>query len=165
MGSGKSTLGTELAGLLSLPFYDLDNLLIEKEKRTISEIFKNSGEEYFRKIEHEILSEQVRKNNFILATGGGTPCYFNNMELMNREGITVYFKLSPLKLFGRLKNDYSSRPLLSHFKLNELSAFITGKLRERERWYLKSKLVITEMEQDAETVSRIIKKYSFSGQP
>ena len=160
MGSGKSTLGSKLARLRSLNFVDLDNLITEKEGRSINEIFNDSGEDYFRDVERSILIEQLQRDHFILATGGGTPCFFNNIDLMNESGVTVYFRLTPGALFKRLQSRHATRPLISSYDQNELLSYIETKLKEREFWYLKSKLVINEPDQNPGTIARVILEYN-----
>jgi shikimate kinase len=102
----------------------------------------------------------LQHDNYILATGGGTPCFFDNINLMNENGVTVYFKLSPQALFKRLRGSHATRPLISSFNHNELLSYIETKLKEREPWYLQSKLVIEESEQNPKTIAGIISNYN-----
>ena len=93
MGSGKSVVGRKLSSATGLNFVDLDNYILKKEDRTINEIFDEEGEDYFRQTEHRLLKEIIEKDDFILSCGGGTPCFFDNMTMMNRNGITIYLKM------------------------------------------------------------------------
>ena len=94
-GSGKTTLGKQVASHLSIPFVDLDAAIEKAEQRTIPEIFKQSGENYFRKIESDLLKKWAESTtDFLMATGGGAPCFFDNVEVMNRAGITFFFRCS-----------------------------------------------------------------------
>ncbi len=112
-GSGKSSLGRQLSKKIDLPYYDLDDVIEEKEGMPINEIFEKQGEEYFREIEHAVLYEfcSINHSRFIMATGGGTPCFAKNMELMNALGNTVYLKVGPGELANRLRNEPDKRPL------------------------------------------------------
>lgn len=116
MGSGKSSLARELAHKLTYSFIDLDNLVEERSGKKIAEIFENDGEVVFRKIEHDCLLETFSHKNIVIATGGGTPCFFNNIDLINQNGISVYLKFNPGILASRLSNDKGKRPLIKHFE-------------------------------------------------
>ena len=103
MGSGKSYWGRKLSEKLNLPFFDLDEQVVSHEEKSVSEIFSTHGEEYFRLQEKNTLNLlTVSHDSFIIATGGGTPCYFNNIEYMNNSGTTVWINTSPDELFKRL---------------------------------------------------------------
>ena len=142
MGSGKSLLGKQLAEKLKFQFIDLDKYIEEKGKKNIEEIFQKNGEDYFRKIESKYLVETIHFENTVIACGGGTPCFYKNMNWLNKNGTTVYLKLSTEILHERLLPIKNNRPLLAHLKDEELMDFIEGKLKEREKFYLKSKFVI-----------------------
>ena len=159
MGSGKSTLGNKLAGVLLNNFYDLDDHISKKENLSIPEIFERHGEDYFRIKEREALSDLMKKDSFIMATGGGTPCFFNNLELMNSAGITVYLRLSDKILFERLKDEAHSRPLLKNYSHKALRKYVSDKLREREPFYLRSGIVVDESEQIPEVIAERIRNY------
>lgn len=94
MGSGKSTAGKKLAAELGYAFIDLDHFLEKEYQQTIPEIFAARGEAEFRNMEHNTLKKVLEKSDVVISAGGGTPCYFNNMELMNNNGITIYLKMS-----------------------------------------------------------------------
>src|SRR5688572_1061429 len=94
-GSGKSTIGKQLSNLLNLPLVDTDDLIIQKEKSTIEEIFKYHGENYFRELEKKTLHELIASDKLIISTGGGLPCFFDNMEVINKNGISIYLNVSP----------------------------------------------------------------------
>lgn len=142
MGSGKSTIGKLLSKKLNLPFYDLDSLIEEKIKLRISEIFKNKGEVYFRKIENEVLKDILNeKNDMVLALGGGTPCYFDNMDLLSK-CFTIYIKASATKLISHLKDELNQRPLLKDKTQEELVEFINKHLFERNVYYHQAHHVV-----------------------
>lgn len=143
MGSGKSSIGSELAHKLGLIFIDLDDVIEKTSGRKISDIFKIDGESGFREIEHKCLKKTFLNDNIVVATGGGTPCSNNNMELINRHGISIYIKLNPGILASRLFSDKGTRPLIKNFtNKNELQKFIEVCLEKREKFYLQSKFII-----------------------
>ena len=140
MASGKSTFGKELAKDKGLPFLDLDECVESREGRSISEIFAKEGEEYFRKRERKILHEICNEaDEFVLATGGGTPCFFDNMDYMNQAGTTVFLNTSPLVIVDRLKRQRADRPLLAMYSDDELEFFVREHLESRLSFYLKAK--------------------------
>ena len=141
MGSGKSTIGRKLANKLSYTFYDLDKEIEHKEGSSIAEIFSKKGEQYFRKLESEVLSTLSNENQ-VIALGGGTPCYADNMEFINQTGTSIYLKYNAGILFSRLVKAKSQRPLLAGKTDEELKAFIEEKLTERELFYKQSEYII-----------------------
>lgn len=143
MGSGKSTLGKKLAKKINQPFFDLDVVIEEKENKTITEIFEQEGEEYFRKIEQNTLKELVTTNsNFVISLGGGTPCFYDNMEFVNANGASVYLKYNSGILHSRLINAKTVRPLVKDKTDDELKLFIEDKLTEREVFYNQAQLTV-----------------------
>lgn len=141
MGSGKSTFGKLLSKHYNIKFIDLDKFITKKEKKTIPEIFNNYGEKKFRKLERKYLEKVVKKNNIILACGGGTPCFFNNIYLINKHFNTIYLKKNTEKIIQTLKKKPHKRPLISNLTENELSEFVYEKIKTREKYYLKAKRV------------------------
>lgn len=140
MGSGKSTVGKHLAALLSLQFLDLDDYIEKAEGSSIPTIFKNRGELYFRKKEHYYLKEVcAKKNDFIMSTGGGTPCYGTNLEtiLMATKNI-FYLKVSISELVNRLSKEKSERPLIKSIPGDDLPEFIGKHLFERNQYYKRA---------------------------
>lgn len=149
MGCGKSYNGTRLAKVLNMPFVDLDNYIEEKAGKTIAEIFSEQGEEHFRKLEQQALHQMTAFDNIVISCGGGTPCFFDNMEWMNENGDTVYLKCTPQTLEKRLVKGKAKRPLIKDLdEQNELINFIKSKLEKREPFYSKAKTIFnTESEQ------------------
>ena len=141
MGCGKSTLGKKIANKLGKTFVDMDAEIEKQEKVTISQIFETKGEAYFRQLEHDYLKSLVVKNNLVISTGGGTPCFFNNIEIINAIGKSVYIQLSPEALKNRLQNETNKRPLIANLSGIQLLEFITIKLKEREQYYLQSQII------------------------
>lgn len=127
-GSGKTTYGKQLAKKLKRPFIDLDDMIIESEKRSIKQVFEDSGESYFREVERRCLTDAIQNEQcFIMATGGGTPCFFDNLEVMNQEGLTIYLKTPIEVIQNRLQAD-ESRPLMRSNTIEQL-------YNKRKSWY------------------------------
>ena len=142
MGCGKSTAGKKLALELNLTFIDLDSFIEQKHNCKISEIFEKQGEEKFRQIEQSALISILEFDNVIVATGGGTPCFSNNMELMNSNGYTIYFKMSPEDLVKRLDPSDDSRPLIKNMSSHQLFDYVSNTLEKREKYYVKSQQIV-----------------------
>lgn len=142
MGAGKTTLGKALSKALDIPFYDLDWYIENRMHKTIKQLFDERGEEGFRKIEHAMLHEVAEFENVIISCGGGTPCFYDNMAYMNRQGETVYLKASPEVLYAHLKMGKTVRPLLLNKTPEEVNAFIREQLHLREPYYIQAKHVL-----------------------
>ena len=143
MGCGKSTLGKKLAHNLKHDFIDLDSYIEEQEGRTIKEIFTDDGEDYFRKLERVYLHRVIDTENVVISVGGGTPCFFDNMEQMNEYGMTVYINMHPKALIPRLQLSEAFRPLIAGMEGEVLLDYVYKTLREREGFYHKAKKVVT----------------------
>lgn len=139
MGSGKSYLGRELALQAQLPFYDLDEVIERREGRSIAAIFADSGEEYFRQREADCLRELNSPKGFVLACGGGAPCFYNNMAWMNEQGATVYLDTPESVLLGRLLPERNKRPLLAGLDEAQLAHFIRQLNEKRRDCYAEAK--------------------------
>lgn len=139
MGSGKTTIGHALSHDIGMPFYDLDWYIETRMHRTIKQLFDERGEEGFRKIERNMLHEVAEFENVIISCGGGTPCFFDNMDYLNAQGDTIYLKCSPDVLFKHLSMGKTVRPLLLNKTPDEVRAFIGGQLEEREQFYGRAK--------------------------
>ncbi len=142
MGSGKSTLGKRLARKIDYRFIDMDQYLEEKEGMKVSEIFKQKGEMYFRDMEKVFLETLETNDNVVIATGGGAPCWGQNMDIMNRKGVTVYLKMSPGSLAIRLEKSHNIRPLIEGLNPDLLRDYIEQKLHEREPFYNKAQCIV-----------------------
>ena len=153
MGSGKSSFGKKLALKLHLQFLDLDTYIEEQSQMNITEIFDTKGEAHFRALEHDALIKLSQENNLVLATGGGTPCYYENMILMNKKGITVYLQSSSELLLSRLKKSKKERPLLKDKTEEELKMFIEKSLAEREVFYSKAKYIMDAKNANADQLA------------
>ena len=136
MGSGKTHWGRRLAAKLGMPFYDLDSLIIEKENKSVADIFATKGEEFFRFLEKETLEAITdQQEGFILSCGGGTPCFFNNIEFMKKYGTVVWLNTSVDVLLHRLLKERVQRPLLKDIEDEDLKHYIIRKLNERRMYY------------------------------
>jgi len=143
MGSGKTAMGKLLAKRLGLTFLDLDSYIENKFRRTIATIFKEDGEAGFREIEKTCLHEVAEFEDVVIATGGGAPCFFDNMDYMNLRGETIYIKLTPEHLAKRLSTSKAGvRPLLRDKTGKELLQHITETLKHREPFYMQAKRII-----------------------
>lgn len=143
MGSGKTTIGKILAETMGLQFIDLDKFIEQKYNRTISDIFTLDGETRFREIERECLYEVAKYEDAVIATGGGAPCFFDNMDFINKNGKSIYLKLSVNQLTDRLKqiND-GTRPLIARLNNAELENHIAEQLEKREPYYNLAHIIV-----------------------
>ena len=139
MGAGKTTVGKALAKELGIMFYDLDWYIETRMHKTVKQIFDESGEDGFRQREHNMLHEVAEFENIVLSCGGGTPCFFDNMDYMNLLGETIYLKASPETLYAHLKMGRGVRPLLLNKTPEEVQVFIREQLQKREPFYEKAK--------------------------
>ena len=161
MGCGKSELGTKIAHHKSIPFIDLDQYIESEEKTTIADLFKAHGELYFRKKERFYL-EQILGNQFpaIISLGGGTPCYFDNIELLNQDqnSLTVFLKTSPGELANRLLDQKDHRPMIAHLQNSKaLEEFISKHLFERLPYYQRAKKIVST---DQKSIDALVEEIS-----
>ncbi|GAB2971416.1 shikimate kinase [Mucilaginibacter puniceus] len=157
MGCGKTTWSRKLAAHLGYEFIDLDHLLQDKVGTTIAEYFAAHGEDSFRQLESSLLKETDYPENTIVSTGGGLPCFFDNLQWMNANGKTLYIKLSPKTLAERLENSKTVRPVLQGKKGDELVAFIAEKLAEREGYYLQATHSVSGIDLSVEKMVEALK--------
>ena len=139
MGAGKTTIGRALSKAMGLPFYDLDWYITSRMRKTIGQIFEERGEDGFRQIERSMLHEVAEFEDVIISCGGGTPCFFDNIDYMNQQGQVVYLHCSPEVLHGHLLMGKTERPLLKGKSPDELVAFIREQLSVREPFYNKAR--------------------------
>ena len=142
MGAGKTTIGKALSKELGIIFYDLDWYIESRMRKTVSEIFAERGEEGFRKIEYNMLHEVAEFEDVIISCGGGTPCFFDNMDYLNQQGLTVYLKADPEVLYKHLQMAKVERPLLKGKSKEELLTFIKEQLEKREPFYTKARYTL-----------------------
>lgn len=142
MGAGKTTVGKALARETGMSFYDLDWYIEGRMHKTVPQIFAERGEDGFRKTEHNLLHEVAEFEDVIISSGGGTPCFFDNMQYMNSQADTVYLKASPEVLYAHLQMGRVKRPLLDGKSPEEMKVFITEQLRQREPYYMQARHVL-----------------------
>lgn len=142
MGAGKTTVGRSLAKDLGLEFYDLDWYIEARMRKTVKQLFDERGEDGFRKVEHNMLHEVGEFENVVISCGGGTPCFFDNIDYMNGQGDVVYLKATPEVLYGHLKIGKTVRPLLLGKSPEEVQVFIREQLEEREKFYSKAQYTL-----------------------
>ncbi len=141
MGAGKTTAGKELAKKMNMEFIDMDHYIQARYQKTVGQLFSEYGEAEFRNIERKILREVSDIENVVISTGGGTPCFFDNMDYMNQVGTTVYLKASPQALSDRLNTCKEKRPLIKDKSEEELYAFVVDSLEKREPSYSKAHVI------------------------
>lgn len=141
MGVGKTTLGRELAKSLDVEFVDLDHFIQNRYNKTITQLFEQFGEDGFRTIENKVLKEVAQFENVVVSTGGGAPCFYDNMEVMNNAGLTVYMKASAELLSERLNLCKEKRPLIKDKSEEELLLFVSNSLKCRESHYSQAKVI------------------------
>ena len=164
MGSGKTHWGRLLSAKLQLPFRDLDTVIVEKEQKTVAEIFAGKGEEYFRYQEKQTLEEIVaEEESFILSCGGGTPCFFNNIEFMKKSGKVIWLNTSVDVLKERLLKERMSRPLIREINDEELRRYIIRKLSERKMYYQQADVMVNEENVTLEELTRLL--FESDGEP
>ncbi|MFI5187714.1 MAG: shikimate kinase [Chitinophagales bacterium] len=145
MGSGKTHWGKQVSEKLHIPFFDLDEQIISHENKSIPEIFTENGEEYFRLLEKDILHIIAESHeNFVMACGGGAPCYYNNIDYMNQSGTTIWINTPIDILFHRLIKEKENRPLIKNLTDAQLKGFIIKKFADRRIYYEQADIVVDE---------------------
>jgi len=157
MGSGKTTLGRMLAQEIAMPFLDLDHILEKETHRSIADIIRTDGELVFREREREVLHRVLSAEPGVVACGGGTPCFSDNMDRMRKAGIVVYLKLPPALLANRLRDEMAARPLLDGASSTSLEDFIRGHLAERETFYREAHIIWDPEKGDIRELKHLIK--------
>ncbi|HEX5151143.1 MAG TPA: shikimate kinase [Parafilimonas sp.] len=156
MGSGKTFWAHRLGAVLNIPAFDLDTEIEKAEGKPIAAIFAEKGETYFRGKENEILKSFAGKNNFILSTGGGAPCFYDNIEWMNEHGITIWIDEPPATIAKRLQKEKLHRPLIAHVEDETLSDFFVRMREKRKSFYAKATYHLTGSPITEESLLKII---------
>ena len=157
MGCGKSTLGKKLALKLGYTFVDIDKEIERMVNMSITEYFQKHGEDAFRELESSALKTINLPENTVVATGGGAPCFFDNLQWMNENGTTIYLSLSPKALAKRLESDTEQRPVLQNLKGEKLEQFIAERLQLRESFYKQAELIVKGIDQNPEKIIEILR--------
>jgi len=156
MGCGKSTLGRRLSEHLGLQFVDMDHYIEMRNHKTIPQIFEEEGEAEFRNKERKALEELSEFTNIIIATGGGAPCFFDNIDLMNNTGKTIYMNIEPSILADRLLKSKTERPLIKGKSREELVEFIDHTLKKRNQFYQQAKFEINQPDIALEVIEEMV---------
>lgn len=157
MGCGKTTHGKPLSNILNTAFFDLDYIIEHECNKPVSQIFTDEGEETFRKYEHLALRRITAQNkHFVLAAGGGTPCFADNMQFMNMHGITIYLKCNVNRLYENIMQSHCGRPLLKEKFGSDLYQYINQLLSIREPFYSQAKIILESSEHNAQTIAETI---------
>lgn len=154
---GKTTIGKELAKRRGQMFYDLDWYIEERFRKRVPQIFAEEGEEAFRKKERNMLHEVAEFENVVVSCGGGTPCFFDNIDYMNQAAEVIYLKASPETILSHLKISKGKRPLLEGMSPDELQTFVTDQIQKREDFYLRARHVVdVDVLDSAEKINRLV---------
>ena len=156
MGCGKSRLGRHLSEYMGLQFIDMDDYIEERNCKTVPQLFADYGEDGFRQRERKALEELSEFTDVIIATGGGAPCFFDNIDLMNKTGKTVFLNIDPAILADRLMNSKTERPLIKGKSREELVAFIDETLKKRKQFYSQAQFEITEPDFSLDRIREMI---------
>ncbi len=157
MGVGKSTFGKKLARKLGYRFIDLDSIFEKKYKIRIDDFFGKYDEELFRKLEHDALKESFASVKTVIATGGGSPCFFDSMKNINEQGVSVYLKMEPAAIAHRLTHAKKPRPLVKGKTGEELCDIIKQKLKERKAFYEQAHFTVDAISIDVKAVVEMLK--------
>ena len=154
MGSGKSVLSKKLSEKIGIPFVELDEMIEKRCDLSIERIFATKGELFFRKLEHQLFVELLENDeDIIISTGGGTPCYFNNHELLQKEDVvSIYLKASIETLYSRLVDEKQKRPLIAHLNDEESKEFIAKHLFDRSFYYNQANFKVIVDGKSIETI-------------
>jgi len=158
MGVGKSTIGKKLARLLGYKFVDTDEIFEEKYKLSIDTFFSKYNEKLFREFESNILESTFQLNNTIIATGGGTPCFFDAMDKINNSGISIYLKMPVDGIVNRLENAIKPRPLVKDKSHEELTLLVEKLLMKRVSSYEKAQIIFEAINPDMDKLLNILKQ-------
>ena len=160
MGSGKSTIGKKLASKMNLKFVDLDGFIEAEMNCSVEDAFALQGEKYFREQEEKALIKMSKQDDFVVALGGGTPCFASNFSVIKSTGISVYLQMEKVDLYNRLAANRGNRPLLYSLNENELEAYISSSLDVREEYYNQADIVISAKDFNAERYGMLIEEIS-----
>ena len=158
MGSGKTSIGKKLANLLHYDFFDTDAEIERLVGKTALQIFETDGESFFREKEQSVIAELSQKTNIVVSVGGGSPCFFDNMQRMNQAGLTIYLQATPKMLKQRLIKRKNQRPLLKNIPDEELEPYIVRLLQQRQPDYQKCQITVETLNITAKRLLEIIRQ-------
>ncbi|MEM7035550.1 MAG: shikimate kinase [Bacteroidota bacterium] len=159
LGAGKTTIGKYAARHNELSFLDLDMRIEQKTGMEVRDIFKQYGEDHFRELERKTLHEVCDlEGDWLISCGGGTPCFFDNMDYMNARGLTLYLDLSAARLTDRLRNSASKRPLIAHLK-GDLQVYVHKKLMQRAPMYAQAQVIVPEGQANKKGVRDLLEEW------
>ena len=156
MGTGKSHWGKQWAEVNNLQFHDIDALIEADEQASVVDIFEKAGEDYFRVKEASILRDMIKYDNCVISCGGGAPCFYENMQWMNEQGMTVYLSASPAYILQNVLEEKEKRPIIKHINEAELLFFIEQKLKERIPFYSQANITLDAETLDANSLTAVI---------
>ena len=160
MAVGKTTIGKELSAKMKCSFVDLDLFIERRYYKTVRQIFDEKGEGAFREIEQKMLHEVADFEDVVISTGGGTPCFYQNMSFMNETGTTVYLKASNEVLFKRINLHKNTRPMLKDLSGDELFRFIEETITKRKQFYEQAQIIFNakmdDIEEDVNSLQRLL---------
>lgn len=160
MASGKTTFGRALARELGVDFIDLDFYIEQRFRKSVKDIFATEGEERFRKIERNMLREAGEFENVVISCGGGTPCYFDNMQYMNGRGTTVWLRATVERTVERLLSAPAKRPLVEGKSREELAEYVSHHMAERLPWYSQSHIEFpSDRLEDKRMIGQSVKEF------
>lgn len=160
MGSGKTYWGRKLADAIDRPFYDLDQLIESRQQQSVAAVFSEAGEATFRELERETLHQTTALPPAIVATGGGTPCFFDNMTWMNEVGLTIFLDTPAAILADRLKHERAFRPLLATVNEPDLENHISNLLKHRMPYYLQAQIRLEQTSDTSTFLDQLLKAVS-----
>ncbi len=163
MGAGKSHTGRLLAQKIDVPFLDMDEQIELQEGKSISTIFDTIGEDGFRQLEHKYLESLSTIESAVIATGGGTPCFHDNMDLMQSQGKTIYLRTHPNLLVQRLSKEQSKRPIIANLSPKDLPLFIGEQIQLRSSYYEQAELVYFQEEEGQDIVTELLDRLAILG--
>lgn len=158
-GSGKTTLGRLLANRIAYDFIDLDELIAEREQMSIADIFSQKGEAYFREKEKEALHETFKMSRCVIATGGGTPCFFDNMEQINKHGLAIFINIPLSVIAGRIERQQQTRPLLPAESAEDILSQLKEIYQKRFPYYDQAEIAVSGTDLNADYIYNKIHKY------
>lgn len=156
MGCGKSTVGKNLAAALGLPWIDLDTEIETRYKISVPAFFAKYGETAFRDIEHQVLTDISALPEGVVSTGGGVPCFYDNMDLMNRTGLTIYLEATPELILSRIGEHASKRPVFQQMNGGDILQKVSNHLATREKYYRQAQLTVDAASPDIDTIKKLV---------